>query len=36
MRMAWMAPPYERMPPRLYGGTEGVVAFPTEELVCDG
>ncbi|HLI35660.1 MAG TPA: glycosyltransferase family 4 protein [Terriglobia bacterium] len=33
MRIAQVAPLYERVPPRLYGGTERVVSFLTEELV---
>jgi len=36
MRIAQIAPLYERVPPRLYGGTERVVSFLTEELVCQG
>lgn len=33
MRIAQVAPLCERVPPRLYGGTERVVAFLTDELV---
>ena len=33
MRIGQVAPLYESVPPRLYGGTERVVAFLTEELV---
>jgi glycosyltransferase involved in cell wall biosynthesis len=33
MRIAQVAPLYERVPPRLYGGTERVVSYLTEELV---
>lgn len=33
MRIAQIAPLYERVPPRLYGGTERVVSYLTEELV---
>ncbi len=33
MRVAQVAPLYERVPPKLYGGTERVVSFLTEELV---
>src|SRR3974390_1157374 len=36
MRIAQIAPLYERVPPRLYGGTERVVSFLTEELVHQG
>jgi len=36
MRIAQIAPLYERVPPRLYGGTERVVSFLTEELVRQG
>jgi glycosyltransferase involved in cell wall biosynthesis len=32
MRIAQVAPLYERVPPRLYGGTERIVAYLTEEL----
>ncbi len=33
MRIAQVAPLFESVPPRLYGGTERVVAFLTDELV---
>ncbi len=33
MRIAQIAPLYERVPPSLYGGTERVVAWLTDELV---
>ena len=33
MRIAQVAPLYERVPPLLYGGTERVVSYLTEELV---
>jgi glycosyltransferase involved in cell wall biosynthesis len=33
MRIAQVAPLYESVPPKLYGGTERVVSFLTEELV---
>ena len=36
MRIAQIAPLYERVPPRFYGGTERVVSFLTEELVRQG
>jgi glycosyltransferase involved in cell wall biosynthesis len=36
MRIAQIAPLHERVPPRLYGGTERVVSFLTEELVRHG
>lgn len=36
MRIAQVAPLYERVPPRLYGGTERVVSWLTEELVGMG
>jgi len=36
MRIAQVAPLYESVPPKLYGGTERVVAFLTEELVKQG
>ena len=36
LRIAQLAPPFERVPPRLYGGTERVVSFLTEELVRRG
>lgn len=36
MRIAQIAPLYESVPPRLYGGTERVVSWLTEELVAQG
>jgi glycosyltransferase involved in cell wall biosynthesis len=36
MRIAQIAPLTEAVPPRLYGGTERVVAFLTDELVAMG
>jgi glycosyltransferase involved in cell wall biosynthesis len=36
MRIAQIAPLYEAVPPKLYGGTERVVSFLTEELVALG
>src|SRR5438067_3357426 len=33
MRIAQVAPLYESVPPRLYGGTERVVSYLTEEFV---
>lgn len=36
MRIAQVAPLYESVPPRLYGGTERVVSYLTEELVNQG
>jgi len=36
MRIALVAPLYERVPPLLYGGTERVVSYLTEELVSLG
>lgn len=36
MRIAQIAPLYESVPPRLYGGTERVVSWLTEELVRRG
>jgi glycosyltransferase involved in cell wall biosynthesis len=36
MRIAQVAPLYERVPPEAYGGTERVVSFLTEELVRQG
>jgi glycosyltransferase involved in cell wall biosynthesis len=36
MRIAQVAPLYESVPPRLYGGTERVVSYLTEELVRQG
>src|SRR5438094_5333235 len=36
MRIAQVAPLYESVPPKLYGGTERVVSYLTEELVRFG
>jgi glycosyltransferase involved in cell wall biosynthesis len=36
MRIAQIAPLYESVPPQLYGGTERVVSYLTEELVRQG
>jgi glycosyltransferase involved in cell wall biosynthesis len=36
MRIAQIAPLYESCPPRLYGGTERVVSYLTEELIRQG
>jgi glycosyltransferase involved in cell wall biosynthesis len=36
MRIAQVSPMYESVPPRLYGGTERVVSYLTEELVRQG
>lgn len=36
MRIAQIAPLAESVPPRLYGGTERIVSFLTEELVRQG
>jgi glycosyltransferase involved in cell wall biosynthesis len=36
MRIAQVAPLYESVPPKLYGGTERVVSWLTEELVGQG
>jgi glycosyltransferase involved in cell wall biosynthesis len=33
MRIAQIAPLYESVPPKLYGGTERIVSYLTEELV---
>src|SRR5262245_27759908 len=33
MKIAQIAPHYEAVPPRLYGGTERVVAYLTEALI---
>ena len=34
LRIAQVSPLYERVPPALYGGTERVVGYLTEELVA--
>ena len=36
MKIAQVAPLYESVPPKLYGGTERVVSYLTEELVAQG
>jgi glycosyltransferase involved in cell wall biosynthesis len=36
MRIAQIAPLYESCPPKLYGGTERVVSYLTEDLVAAG
>ena len=36
MRIAQIAPLHEAVPPKLYGGTERVVSYLTEELVALG
>jgi hypothetical protein len=36
VKIAQVAPLYESVPPKLYGGTERVVSYLTEELVCQG
>jgi glycosyltransferase involved in cell wall biosynthesis len=36
LRIAQIAPLYEPVPPKLYGGTERVVSYITEELVSRG
>ncbi len=36
MRIAQIAPPYESVPPKKYGGTERIVSALTEELVKRG
>jgi len=36
MRIAQIAPLYEAVPPRLYGGTERIVAYLTDALVAAG
>jgi len=36
VRIAQIAPLVESVPPRLYGGTERVVSWLTEELVAQG
>ena len=36
MKIAQVAPLYESVPPRTYGGTERVVSYLTEELVAQG
>jgi glycosyltransferase involved in cell wall biosynthesis len=36
LKIAQVAPLYESVPPKLYGGTERVVSYLTEALVADG
>ncbi|HJS44154.1 MAG TPA: glycosyltransferase, partial [Gemmatimonadales bacterium] len=36
LRIAQVAPLCESVPPRLYGGTERVVSYLTDELVASG
>ena len=36
MRIAQIAPLYEAVPPRLYGGTERVISWLTETLIEEG
>ncbi|HET9530343.1 MAG TPA: glycosyltransferase family 4 protein [Blastocatellia bacterium] len=36
MRIAQVSPLYESVPPKMYGGTERIVSFLTEELVRQG
>ena len=36
MRIAQISPLFESVPPRLYGGTERVISYLTEELVRQG
>ena len=36
MRIAQVSPLFESVPPRLYGGTERIVSYLTEELVWQG
>ena len=36
MRIAQISPLFEAVPPKLYGGTERVVASLTEEMVAMG
>jgi glycosyltransferase involved in cell wall biosynthesis len=36
LRIAQVAPLYESVPPKLYGGTERVVSYLTEALVAEG
>src|SRR2546423_312435 len=36
MRIAQVSPLFESVPPKLYGGTERVVSYLTEELVKQG
>lgn len=36
MRIAQVSPLWESVPPKLYGGTERIVSYLTEELVRQG
>lgn len=36
MKIAQIAPLFESVPPKFYGGTERVVSYLTEELVLQG
>lgn len=36
MKIAQIAPLIESVPPRLYGGTERIVSYLTEELLAQG
>src|SRR4030088_3654414 len=36
MKIAQVAPLYESVPPKFYGGTERVVSYLTDGLVCQG
>jgi hypothetical protein len=36
MKIAQVAPLYERVPPLSYGGTERIVSYLTEELIRQG
>jgi hypothetical protein len=36
MKIAQIAPLMERVPPRLYGGTERIVSYLTDALVAQG
>ena len=36
MRIAQVAPLYERVPPISYGGTERIVSYLTEGLIKEG
>src|ERR1700726_3857956 len=36
LRIAQVSPLYESVPPKLYGGTERIVSYLTEELVALG
>ena len=36
VKIAQVSPLYESVPPKMYGGTERVVSFLTEEFVAQG